>query len=132
MNALKIALQENRTRFCPDETIAGVAAWMLEKEPQTVELRLFWFTRGKGTQDVQVVETVRFDQPKAEESRPFQLALPAAPYSFSGKLISLIWALELVVNAGEAERLELTLSPTGQEIQLQAADDVGRKAAASR
>ncbi len=132
MNALKIALRENRTRFRPGETIAGVAAWMLEKEPQTVELRLFWFTRGKGTQNVNVVLTIRFDHPKAEESRPFQLALPEYPYSFSGKLISLIWALELVVNAGEAERVELTLSPTGQEILLQAVDDVGRKAAATR
>ncbi len=37
---------------------------------------------------------------------------PRSPYSFSGKLISLIWALELVALPGrEAARTEITLAP---------------------
>jgi hypothetical protein len=45
--------------------------------------------------------------------------LPLAPYSFSGKLISLIWGLELVLEPSqETARFEFTLSPTGEEIML--------------
>ena len=48
--------------------------------------------------------------------------LPPAPYSFSGKLISLIWAVEVVAEGiKEASRLEFTLSPDGREITLSSA-----------
>jgi hypothetical protein len=119
MNTLKIATRDNRISFRPGEEVVGAAAWQLDEAPKAVEVRLFWFTRGKGTSDVTVVQTLRFDSPKMEEARPFQLSIPAEPYSFSGKLISLIWALELVVKPGkEADRLEITVSPKGDEITL--------------
>ena len=119
MSELKLAVREERTRFLPGDEIIAAACWKLDKTPQSVEARLFWFTRGKGTQDVNVVESVRFDHPQIEEARPVRFRLPEAPYSFSGKLISLIWTLDLVVEpSGESARLELTVSPTSEEIVL--------------
>ena len=119
MSQLKIAVREDRTQFLPGDEIVAAAYWKLDGPPQSVEARLFWFTRGKGTQDVNIVETVRFDHPLAEEARPARFRLPEAPYSFSGRLVSLIWALELVVEPGsESARIELTVSPTGEEIDL--------------
>ena len=109
----------NRTRFLPGDEIVAAAYWKLDQPPSSVEVRLFWFTRGKGTQDVNVVQTIRFDHPQIEEARPARLVLPEAPYSFSGKLISLVWALEIVADpSGESTRVELTVSPTGDEIDL--------------
>jgi len=68
---------------------------------------------------VGVVETVRFEPPLPEEARPFRFLAPAEPYSFSGKLISLLWALEVVALPGhESARLDLTISPTGKEVLL--------------
>src|SRR5689334_16232627 len=96
MNELKILLREERRSFQNGETMEGVAGWRLEKPPESVELRLFWFTRGKGTEDVGVVSRMRFDAPQQEEGRKFGFTLPAEPWTFSGQLISLIWALELV------------------------------------
>ena len=122
MSRLRISLREDRTRFLPGDEIVAAAHWTLDGPPKAVEARLFWFTRGKGTQDVNVVETARFDQPLAEEARPVRFRLPEAPYSFSGKLISLVWALELVTEpSGESTRVELTVSPTGEEILLHVA-----------
>ena len=119
MNQLKLGTRDNRTEFRPGEEIARAAGWQLDQPPQSVEVRLFWFTRGKGTEDVGVMDTVRFEQPQREEARPFRFTAPAEPYSFSGKLISLVWAIELVVQPGpDSSRLELTLSPTGKEILL--------------
>ena len=47
------------------------------------------------------------------------MTLPAGPYSFSGRLISLIWALELVAEPGNhVARVEITLGPDGQEVVL--------------
>jgi len=119
MNELKILVRDERRSFRPGETVEGVAGWQVEKPPQSVELCLFWFTRGKGTEDVSMVNRLRFDAPQLEEGRRFSFALPPEPFSFSGQLVSLIWALELVVEPGErSTRVELVVSPTGEEILL--------------
>lgn len=119
MNELKILLRDERRSFRPGETIEGVAGWRLAQPAKSVELRLFWFTRGKGTEDVGVAGRVLFEAPQAEEGRRFSFVLPAEPYSFSGQLVSLIWAVELVVQPGEiCTRVEVVVSPTGREILL--------------
>lgn len=119
MSRMKIETAENRTEFFPGEEVKGRVSWELDKPPQSVELRLFWYTRGKGDQDVSVVQTVDFSNPSQYEQRDFSITLPDAPYSFSGKIISLIWALELVAQpSGTTERLEILLTPTGAEIDL--------------
>ena len=118
MNRVYIALQENRTAFRPCEQVQGTASWSFEgPAPKAVELRLFWFTHGKGEQDVNVVTNLRFDRPRAREERPFCLRLPYAPYSYSGKLVSLTWGLELVAGPPEmVTRVEIVLSPSGTEV----------------
>ncbi len=101
-------LRIERTSFKPGETVEGA---VVGGSP-AVEVRLFWYTEGKGTQDLEVVATAHPDA----DGR-FRLPLPAAPYSFSGKLISLIWAVEAV--GGETcPRVELLVSPDGGEILL--------------
>jgi len=122
MSALQIELTGNLTAYPPGAEITGRVAWQLPTAPPAIELRLFWFTRGKGTTDAGVIETIRFDYPRPADHRDFRVRLPAAPYSFSGKLISLIWALELVsLPDNQTARAEFTVSPTGQEILLEGA-----------
>lgn len=117
--SVAIETTDGRQAFRPGDRVEGTASWYLEKAPRSVELRLFWYTQGKGTQDVEIVRTVPFDSPGAVDSRAFSVELPVAPYSFSGKLISLIWALEVVAEpGGDTGRLEITVSPTGVEVLL--------------
>jgi len=124
MNELKIELRPARTNFAPGEELAGMASWILDQTPRAMEQRLFWFTKGAGNEDVGVVETVRFDHPAAQESRPFRLRLPESPYSFSGKLITLAWALELVAEPSQTvARADIVVAPNGREVQLQAASE---------
>lgn len=119
MNEMKIALREHRNDFRPGDEITGAAGWKINGPVKSAEVRLFWHTRGKGTEDVRVVEVVEFEAPQSEEARPFRFVAPAGPHSFSGALTSLLWAVELVVNPGnQSARAELTLSPTGREILL--------------
>ncbi len=120
MSELKIALREERTQFQPGEEIVGAAGWEFPQPPAALEIRLFWFTRGKGTEDTEVVATQRLENPQTAEARPFRFQLPAAPYSFSGRLISLIWALELVaLPSKEAARIEFVMAPEGKEVVLE-------------
>jgi hypothetical protein len=106
---MEIALVGGRASFRPGEAVEGVVTG----GSPALEARLFWYTEGKGTQDLEVVASQRLDA-----SGRFRLALPAAPYSFSGKLISLIWAVEVVGDASGSPRLELVVSPDGAEILL--------------
>jgi hypothetical protein len=112
------------TSYRPGETLKGSAAWRLDAPVEQMEVRLLWFTRGKGTQDVTVHAARTFPSPALTAQQPFEFNLPDAPYSFSGRLISLTWALELVTpKANESHRVEFVLSPTGQEIVLGSADE---------
>jgi hypothetical protein len=119
MGTLSIELNDGKDAFAPGGQVEGRIEWGLDANPRALELSLLWYTRGKGTRDVRVLNTHRIDSPGAVGSDKFSFALPPGPYSFSGKLISLIWALELTCTPGdETARKEITVSPTGKEILL--------------
>lgn len=119
MSRVAIALAGGRTAFLPGEDVAGAVDWRRPAAPERVEVRLFWYTRGKGTEDVEIVDRMTFEEPSAEEGKGFRFRLPEGPYSVSGKLVSLAWAIEVVAEPDdEVARTELTVSPTGSEILL--------------
>jgi hypothetical protein len=116
---LTLHTDEGRTWFRPGEVIRGEASWQLEEEAEAVEIRLFWYTSGKGTRDVEVVDSLRTASAGPSGARSFSLRAPDGPYSFSGTLITLAWAIELVVDPGGAtERLDLVIGPRPVEVEL--------------
>lgn len=122
MNQLDIQIEDDRTAFEPAETIAVLLEWSLPETPESLELRAVWNTVGKGTTDIGVEQSVEIDSPNASDSRQIELTLPSAPYSFSGTLVSLVWALELVAEPSRASfRKEITIAPGASEVILQRA-----------
>lgn len=116
---LTLQITDRKTWFKPGELVEGTASWYLEKEAEAIEVRLFWYTSGKGTQDVGIVRTLRVEQPDTNGHRDFSIRVPEEPYAFSGKLITLAWAIELVVlPSGETERLDLLIGPQPVEVNL--------------
>lgn len=116
---LQVELDGERRGFRPGETISGSFSWSLPKAPKWVELRLCWYTVGKGTRDEEVVCCETRKSPGPSGSGRFEMALPLEPYSFSGKLISLCWAVEVVAKMGwktESEKVGLVMSSTGAEV----------------
>jgi hypothetical protein len=119
MSLIQVQIRDGYTSFRPGDVVEGTVLWQLEPGPTEVEARLFWYTQGKGDQDVGIVETLPYTNPAPTDRRQFRFRLPAGPYSFSGKLISLEWAIEVVAQPGDvAGRAEITVSPTGDEIRL--------------
>jgi hypothetical protein len=123
MGTLRIETAKGKVAFEPGASLSGTASWTVAGTPRSAELRLIWYTRGKGTPDASIVDSVSFVTPRASDSRSFSFALPLGPYSFSGKLISLVWALELVVEPGpDVERFDLVLGPSGSEVLIGGAE----------
>jgi hypothetical protein len=119
VSILRLETGDGRTAFRPGDTIEGRAEWTLDSPPESLALRLFWYTQGKGTVDAGIVDTVRLENPSRSGERSFSFVLPDSPYTFSGRLISLLWAVEIVVlPSKEVHRLNFVLSPTGEEIDL--------------
>lgn len=119
MSSISVETVDGRTTFEPGEEIAVDVHWDFEQAPDALELRLVWNTSGKGTTDVQVASAERIHEPSASERRRLTLQLPHSPYSFSGKLVSIIWALEAVALPKEdSTRLEIVIGPNGEEVLL--------------
>ena len=114
---LQIQIDYNNTEYTPGDTISGKVLWSQTSETKSVELRLFWYTSGKGTQDIKVIEELSW--PASQGQANFSFTLPNEPYSFSGTLVSLSWALEAVLLPEEtSEKYQFQLTPNGQTILL--------------
>jgi len=121
---LAIGTYENRMESSPGDRVSGKVFWELDEEPGEIEVRLFWYTEGKGSQDVCIVDSIVFDSPAMQETREFNFDLPNQPYGFSGVLISLLWAIEVVVpDTGDTERVELVVGPGDCEVVLGRCDE---------
>ncbi len=119
MTKAAIQTELDNLHFVPGELLRGRVGWQSDTPVTSAELRLFYYTKGKGTRDVDVVDTCEWVSPPQAGQEQFSFQLPKGPYSFSGELVSLLWALELVLEpGGHTERLEFVLSPTAEEINL--------------
>lgn len=126
---LHLETLDNQMLFRPGDTIAGIAGWELDSLPRSAEVCLLWHTSGKGNRDVGVVDRAMLMPTGPTDALPWRLRVPAGPYSFSGRLITLAWSIELVIEPGpHVHRLDITVSPTGEELALGSADHQVKKA----
>lgn len=117
MQELEIQLADQDRSCEPGATLRVPISWRFDEQQTGLELRVVWSTVGKGTQDLGIVYTESIEQPGIQDSRVVTLELPRAPYSFSGKLISVVWAMELVAFPSNAStRQEIVIAPQGREV----------------
>ncbi len=126
MEWLEVSVPNGRTVYAPGDEIEAAAVWRLDETPESLEVRLFWFTEGKGDRDSEVVLSESIE-PSVSGHRACRFRLPeVVPSSFSGKLVSLLWAIELVAQPGDrAGRVDLIVSPTGRELILSGQETTG-------
>ncbi len=118
MSQITIQLDNAVAAYLPGASISGTIVWQIADPPaESLEIRLLWFTRGKGDRDYDVVDSVTIPVPQASDQAPFEFLAPAWPISFSGKLISLIWAVEVILFPDrQAENREIVISPVGEPL----------------
>lgn len=123
MNTLSIDTGE-QTSFRPGEEITVEVSWDLSPAPSKLELRVVWNTSGKGTSDIGVASRTTIEHPSASDRQRVTVSLPEAPYSFSGRIVSVVWALELVaLPSKKSYRAEIVIGPNGQEVLATGAPD---------
>ncbi len=110
-----------RRNFHPGETVEGGILWDCGNGPDELILRLGWWTEGRGDRDERIVAERTWDRPGPVGKEKFSFEIPeeCVP-SFSGRLVSVVWGLQL---SGKGIRTEdvvenLTVSPTGSEIDI--------------
>lgn len=115
-----IEIQLDTTHFAPNSKVKGTILWQVSDKNKTLDLRLFWFTEGRGTQDVGIADELAINTlGNTQGEQEFTLQLPEAPVSFLGSLICLQWALEAeAIEDHDSERVEITVSLTDSEIEL--------------
>ena len=73
MNSIHLTNRELK----PGETVEGTVRWSLEKPPKDLELRIFWFTRGRGTEEAESVLILPLGGEQSGE-RSFSMRSPTA------------------------------------------------------
>jgi hypothetical protein len=115
---LTLICADGRSAFAPGESVEVDAEWQLAEPAREIELRLVWSTAGIGARDLDVVERRVIGAGRSGHGR-HTLQLPESPYSFSGKLISLLWSLELIVDDGRCSvQLRIVVAPERREIVI--------------
>jgi len=116
---MAIELSEGKLSYRPRQLMRGSFSWSSLDQLKSLELRLFWYTQGKGTQDVTLVEMRRINSPALMGRERFEFRVPDGPYTMHGKLISVLWALELVSEGpNEVTRVDVVVSPWGEPVIL--------------
>lgn len=115
-----VSISKDPASFAPGDSIEGTVEWTeLNNKTNRLEIRLIWYTVGKGDVDVGIIDTIKHESPMAEGSEQFSFTAPTRPHSFSGKLISLIWAVEVVeFPSRDGVKETILLSPNGEEIVI--------------
>ena len=117
---IKLSLTNGQAAFVPGDIISGTVRWAdIKEDSEQIDVRLIWYTKGKGQRNHEVLDTVTIANPQIQGESGFQFTAPHRPYSFSGKLVSLVWSIEAIVFPDlEAEQLEVIISKDGKEIIL--------------
>jgi hypothetical protein len=116
---LEVRIEGAKSAFAPRQPVRGQVEWHEDAPPEAIEVRLLWHTSGRGDTDVGVARTTRIEAPSATGSSRFEFECPHGPYSFSGRLISLRWAVEATaVPQKTTARAEIVVAPGGEEVDL--------------
>ena len=119
----RVDLERETRRYYPGEVVTGAVDWSVGSPPLTMAVRLRWRTEGMSwPADTRVLGEERFDDPQAVGRSDFRFTLPIMPYSYAGKVLSIVWRVELVLRSRRfgGEKVEafraITMSPTGDAI----------------
>lgn len=123
---IELKLEKSTPQYDIDEPISGAVTWHeLTERCDLIELRLLWYTIGKGDRDLEVVARIAVMKPGTSGTQRFSFDPPGGPYSFSGSLISLVWAIEAVtVPLSDSQIAEFTLAPGGNEVRIGATSGI--------
>ena len=120
---LNLKLDKSSSEYVAGEAIRGTAVWeALPEKTNKLSVRLIWYTQGRGDRDVELLASLDFEITSGMHrsgQQIFDFVAPSRPYSFSGKLIELTWAVELIAYPTRDSVVEkLVIGPNGKMTEL--------------
>lgn len=120
---LNLKLDKSSSEYVAGEAIRGTAVWeALPEKTNKLSVRLIWYTQGRGDRDVELLASLDFEITSGMHrsgQQSFDFVAPSRPYSFSGKLIELTWAVELIAYPTRDSVVEkLVIGPNGKMTEL--------------
>jgi hypothetical protein len=88
----------------PGDEIAGTAEIEVDQdvECRSLWVRLIWHTEGRGDQDVGKIDEIDIFggrlSPGAPVRSDFRFRLPREPWSYAGRYVTIVWAIEITVD----------------------------------
>ena len=119
MDKISIKLKDGKISYHPGEKILGELEWDLTQEVQDIAINIFWYSEGIGEQDSEIAETEIIKSPIKSDKQSFEMELPMAPYTYSGNITSLKWAIEATTLEDKVKDIkEFSMTPGNKEIVL--------------
>lgn len=105
--------------FTPGETISGSVSWADREETESIEIRLIWYTIGKGDRDAESVDVNKIVDLRSQDQSRFSFVAPHRPNSFAGQLIAIQWAIEVIkFPQRDAEQGLLEIHPVSGAVKV--------------
>jgi hypothetical protein len=97
--SIHITLDERRRSFTAGGTLRGRfrVAGDTAETLRGVELKVLWYTEGKGDTDAGIVYSKTFE-PRGEQDCPFSVTLPLLPLTYHGRLLKIHWMVRVRVD----------------------------------
>jgi hypothetical protein len=101
---IRIKGDASSLRFSPGEQLSGSVEIFPNSviRCQGVEIRLMWYTEGKGRRDEGVIQTLTYDikeiGPEQGFNEAFDVVLPGAPWSYAGHFINVVWVIHVKID----------------------------------
>lgn len=119
MDNITLFLKDGKITYRPGETIRGELLWDLSQEVQDITINIFWYTNGIGEQDSEIAVTEKISMPLQKGRQSFEIELPLAPYSYTGQITELQWAIEATTMKDKVKDVkEFSMTPDKREIVL--------------
>src|SRR5262249_13116359 len=113
-----------REAYRPGDTISGTLIRTADQPPQRILIRLFWFTSAIAQRQIGLIATKIINNPKPNDSTNFEFQLPEGPWSFSGTITGLDWAIEAIMFPSRFHtRVPFSFGPMGQRTSLYPRDE---------
>lgn len=124
MSDVRLDVTCEATTCRPGEVLRGSVRWTALEPPRLLVAQLVWRTEGKGDQDTAVAARQEWPAPGPAGTEEFALTVPPGPLSYHGKLISVLWVLEVATERPDSlHQTEITVSPAGAPLTFPAAGE---------
>src|SRR5262245_10729919 len=118
--SITIVLKGSTNQYRPEQKIYGTVHWNLPQSSEQIELSLLWYTIRPGPLEhlrlvgggSTMVDSLLIQSPLQIASQDFEFSIPIGPYTYTGKLFSIIWGVLAVSKPDNTKSsIHLTVHP---------------------